>query len=235
MQGAPGSRPSAFGVIGQRYEDWYNEDRRVTVVPVILSGGTGTRLWPLSREGYPKQFWPLVSERTDVAGNRGPGRRPRLRPADRGLQRGASLHGRRAVARGGDRRRPHPPGAGGPQQRPGHRRRRAFAARGRPDFGALDDGRRRRDRRCAGAACGLGPGGGGGAGRAGSSPSACGRPRRRPGMATSRWGESCPEAPGVHAVAHFVEKPDAARPRRASWPMGGISGTAACSWPPPRP
>jgi mannose-1-phosphate guanylyltransferase/mannose-6-phosphate isomerase len=34
------------------------------IVPVILSGGTGTRLWPLSREGYPKQFWPLVSGRT---------------------------------------------------------------------------------------------------------------------------------------------------------------------------
>ncbi|MDO9708006.1 mannose-1-phosphate guanylyltransferase/mannose-6-phosphate isomerase [Paracraurococcus lichenis] len=34
------------------------------IVPVILSGGTGTRLWPLSREGYPKQFWPLVSDRT---------------------------------------------------------------------------------------------------------------------------------------------------------------------------
>ncbi|MBX6746323.1 MAG: mannose-1-phosphate guanylyltransferase/mannose-6-phosphate isomerase [Acetobacteraceae bacterium] len=31
---------------------------------MILSGGTGTRLWPLSREGYPKQFWPLVSART---------------------------------------------------------------------------------------------------------------------------------------------------------------------------
>jgi len=31
------------------------------VLPVILSGGTGTRLWPLSREAYPKQFWPLVS------------------------------------------------------------------------------------------------------------------------------------------------------------------------------
>jgi mannose-1-phosphate guanylyltransferase / mannose-6-phosphate isomerase len=33
---------------------------RVKVVPVILSGGSGSRLWPLSREGYPKQFWPLV-------------------------------------------------------------------------------------------------------------------------------------------------------------------------------
>jgi len=34
------------------------------IVPVILSGGAGTRLWPLSRELYPKQLLPLVSERT---------------------------------------------------------------------------------------------------------------------------------------------------------------------------
>ncbi|MBV9758104.1 MAG: NTP transferase domain-containing protein, partial [Alphaproteobacteria bacterium] len=34
------------------------------VVPVILSGGSGTRLWPVSRESYPKQYWPLVSERS---------------------------------------------------------------------------------------------------------------------------------------------------------------------------
>ncbi|MGI8560012.1 MAG: mannose-1-phosphate guanylyltransferase/mannose-6-phosphate isomerase [Luteimonas sp.] len=31
---------------------------------VLLSGGSGTRLWPLSREAYPKQFLPLVGERT---------------------------------------------------------------------------------------------------------------------------------------------------------------------------
>ncbi len=30
--------------------------------PVILSGGSGTRLWPLSRAAYPKQLMPLVSE-----------------------------------------------------------------------------------------------------------------------------------------------------------------------------
>jgi mannose-1-phosphate guanylyltransferase/mannose-6-phosphate isomerase len=30
--------------------------------PVILSGGSGTRLWPLSREAYPKQFLPLMGE-----------------------------------------------------------------------------------------------------------------------------------------------------------------------------
>ena len=34
------------------------------LVPVILSGGAGTRLWPLSRELYPKQLLPLVSSRT---------------------------------------------------------------------------------------------------------------------------------------------------------------------------
>ncbi|MEO1109740.1 MAG: mannose-1-phosphate guanylyltransferase/mannose-6-phosphate isomerase [Pseudomonadota bacterium] len=33
-----------------------------TVYPVILCGGSGTRLWPLSRKSYPKQFVPLVGE-----------------------------------------------------------------------------------------------------------------------------------------------------------------------------
>ncbi|MCD9030726.1 mannose-1-phosphate guanylyltransferase/mannose-6-phosphate isomerase [Luteimonas sp. Y-2-2-4F] len=33
---------------------------------VLLSGGSGTRLWPLSREAYPKQFLPLVGEATLV-------------------------------------------------------------------------------------------------------------------------------------------------------------------------
>ncbi len=32
------------------------------IIPVILCGGSGTRLWPLSRESYPKQFLPLISE-----------------------------------------------------------------------------------------------------------------------------------------------------------------------------
>ena len=36
------------------------------IVPVILSGGSGTRLWPVSRESFPKQFWPLISERTMI-------------------------------------------------------------------------------------------------------------------------------------------------------------------------
>lgn len=34
------------------------------IIPVILSGGSGTRLWPLSRKLYPKQFLPLAGEET---------------------------------------------------------------------------------------------------------------------------------------------------------------------------
>src|ERR1700720_2557794 len=34
------------------------------VIPVILSGGAGTRLWPLSRELYPKQLLPLTGTHT---------------------------------------------------------------------------------------------------------------------------------------------------------------------------
>ena len=33
-----------------------------TVMPIILSGGTGSRLWPLSRESFPKQFLKLTDE-----------------------------------------------------------------------------------------------------------------------------------------------------------------------------
>lgn len=36
----------------------------IAVVPVVLAGGSGTRLWPLSRSLYPKQLLPLVNERT---------------------------------------------------------------------------------------------------------------------------------------------------------------------------
>lgn len=32
----------------------------MTITPVLLCGGSGTRLWPLSRKSYPKQFVPLL-------------------------------------------------------------------------------------------------------------------------------------------------------------------------------
>ncbi|GAN69401.1 mannose-1-phosphate guanylyltransferase/mannose-6-phosphate isomerase [Acetobacter orleanensis] len=34
------------------------------IVPVVLSGGTGSRLWPMSRASFPKQLWSLVSARS---------------------------------------------------------------------------------------------------------------------------------------------------------------------------
>jgi mannose-1-phosphate guanylyltransferase len=34
------------------------------IVPVIMAGGSGTRLWPLSRSLHPKQFLPLIGEST---------------------------------------------------------------------------------------------------------------------------------------------------------------------------
>ena len=32
------------------------------IIPVILAGGTGTRLWPLSRKSFPKQFLNLLDD-----------------------------------------------------------------------------------------------------------------------------------------------------------------------------
>ena len=36
----------------------------MTITPLLLCGGSGTRLWPLSRKSYPKQFVPLLGETT---------------------------------------------------------------------------------------------------------------------------------------------------------------------------
>src|SRR5437667_9883619 len=35
-----------------------------TLIPVVMCGGAGTRLWPVSRESMPKQFVPLVGQKS---------------------------------------------------------------------------------------------------------------------------------------------------------------------------
>lgn len=39
-------------------------DRMQTITPVLLAGGSGTRLWPVSRKRFPKQFAPLMGDET---------------------------------------------------------------------------------------------------------------------------------------------------------------------------
>ena len=34
------------------------------IYPILLAGGSGTRLWPLSRQSYPKQFSKLIGNKT---------------------------------------------------------------------------------------------------------------------------------------------------------------------------
>jgi len=36
--------------------------KNLTITPVVMCGGSGTRLWPLSRAQFPKQFLPLVND-----------------------------------------------------------------------------------------------------------------------------------------------------------------------------
>ena len=38
----------------------------MTIIPIILSGGAGIRLWPLSWGDHPKQFLPLISDKTMI-------------------------------------------------------------------------------------------------------------------------------------------------------------------------
>lgn len=39
-------------------------ERFILIYPIILSGGSGTRLWPVSRKAYPKQFSPLLGNKS---------------------------------------------------------------------------------------------------------------------------------------------------------------------------
>ncbi len=41
-----------------------NKSHNFSVVPIVLCGGSGSRLWPLSRECFPKQFVNLIGDKS---------------------------------------------------------------------------------------------------------------------------------------------------------------------------
>ena len=54
-------------LIGHAFRLWTQQKRLIYIVtenitPVLLAGGSGTRLWPLSRKSYPKQFSNLIGD-----------------------------------------------------------------------------------------------------------------------------------------------------------------------------
>ncbi len=44
------------------FDDEFGAYFQMTIVPIILCGGSGTRLWPVSRDSFPKQFVPLLGQ-----------------------------------------------------------------------------------------------------------------------------------------------------------------------------
>ena len=72
--------------------------------PVILAGGTGSRLWPLSRQSFPKQFIALDGQGQGTMFQRTLARLEGLQhaPAVSSGQRTAPFHRCRAIAGGAD-------------------------------------------------------------------------------------------------------------------------------------
>ena len=201
------------------------------IVPVILSGGSGTRLWPVSRESFPKQLWPLVSDRTLIQETAlravGEGFAPpivvcnqehrfliaeQLRAA--GIPMRASCWSRWAAT-----------------ARPAIAAAAAAGRRGRSGRRAVDDGRRRRDRRHRRRLhAALARRGRGGARRARSSPSACSPTAPETGYGYIELGAAAADgAPGVHARRPLHREAGRGDARRAWSPAGGTCGTPACS------
>ena len=93
--------------------------RMPTCHPVLLCGGSGTRLWPLSRKSFPKQFTAPDRGGDAVSGRGAPHGRPGCGGAHGHHQFGFPVHRDRTTGRGRDRPRADPDRAFGAQHRAG--------------------------------------------------------------------------------------------------------------------
>ena len=98
------------------------------IYPVILSGGSGTRLWPLSRDLFPKQLLSLVGPESLLAATAKRVSGDSFAGPVIVLQCRAPFPGEGSTERRRHRARGDHYRAGGPQHRPGDRRRRRPAA-----------------------------------------------------------------------------------------------------------
>ncbi len=202
------------------------------IIPVVLCGGTGSRLWPLSRESLPKQFWPLggarpMLEETALRAT-GPGFAPpvlvaaeahRFQAAE--AMEAAGLHGARILL--------EPEGR---NSAPAIAAAALLAAESQPDavLWILAADHAIADLPALHAALGAAVV----AARAGRIVTFGMRPTApETGYGYVEHGAPLEGAPGVLAVARFVEKPDAATAARLaadgrhSWNSGMFVATAA--------
>ena len=106
------------------------------IIPLIMCGGAGTRLWPASREVRPKQFLPLFGPRSTFQDTHAAGvGADAVRAADRHHQHRLSLHG--AGAAGRDRARGRCPAGADAARIPARRSPRARPLRRARDGEAI--------------------------------------------------------------------------------------------------
>jgi mannose-1-phosphate guanylyltransferase/mannose-6-phosphate isomerase len=219
---APGSRASAANAMAPT----------TLIVPVILSGGSGSRLWPVSRASFPKQLWPLISDKTMLQETalRGTGagfaapvivcnNEHRFLIAEQ--LREAGIEDARIVL--------EPVGR---NSAPALAAAALLVAEDMPDavlwMMAADSAITRPDALAEAVAAAVA------AAREGRIVTFGMKPTRpETGYGYIEVGETLPGHPGVHALAAFVEKPDAARARallatgRHLWNSGMFVATAA--------
>lgn len=183
------------------------------IIPVILSGGSGTRLWPVSRESFPKQLWPLTSENSLLQETalraRGPGFAPPIVVCNQEHRfliaehlRAAGVHGARIVL--------EPVGR---NSAPAIAAAAALAAQDDPDalLWMLAADHSIADVPALHQALETAVN----AARAGCFVTFGMRPTQpETGYGYIALGEPLSEAPGAYAVSRFVEKPDAAAAAR---------------------